>query len=278
VPVHPFLSRRERFAIVGSTNDVVRDWLADGIPEVCVAVAAEQRAGRGREGRSWVAPSGAALLLSAGFRPTYLQADQVWRLAATVSLAMAEAAEEVAALPGRTIQLKWPNDLVTGTDDATRKLAGVLGETSGLGTDDPRAVVGIGVNVDWRAADFPAALRSAMTSLREVSGGQPVEVDALLTAFLAALEIRTEALRAGRFDAAEWTDRQATTGRLVLLERFDGSWRGARARGVDPVSGALLVEDPDAPGGERLIHSGEIRHLRLGDSTTSHATAATVEV
>jgi hypothetical protein len=93
----PFLSRQERFAVVGSTNDVVRGWLAEGTPEVCLAVADEQTAGRGRNGRSWQAPPGAALLLSLGFRPDWLEPEQVWRLATTVSLAMADAAEEVAA-------------------------------------------------------------------------------------------------------------------------------------------------------------------------------------
>ncbi|MDQ2965939.1 MAG: hypothetical protein M3R57_08835, partial [Chloroflexota bacterium] len=100
----PFLSRTERFAIVGSTNDVVRGWLADGTPEVCLAVADEQSAGRGREGRSWQAPAGAALLLSLGFRPNWLLADQAWRLAAITSLAMAEAAEDVAGLETGTIR------------------------------------------------------------------------------------------------------------------------------------------------------------------------------
>jgi len=91
----PFLSRYEHFPLVGSTNDVVRAWLADGTPEVCLAVADAQSAGRGREGRSWQAPSGAALLLSLGFRPTWLPPDRAWRLAAITSLAMAEAAEDV---------------------------------------------------------------------------------------------------------------------------------------------------------------------------------------
>ena len=49
------LARQERFDRVGSTNDVVRGWLADGTPEVCLAVAREQTAGRGREGRQWIA-------------------------------------------------------------------------------------------------------------------------------------------------------------------------------------------------------------------------------
>src|SRR6187397_2595423 len=118
-----FLARQERFALVGSTNDVVRDWLTAGTPEVCLAVADEQSAGRGRDGRTWQAPAGAALLLSLGFRPTWLA-------------------------PERAIRLKWPNDLVAETVGLAvpvapeaptdiRKLAGVLGETAGLGTDDP---------------------------------------------------------------------------------------------------------------------------------------------
>ena len=47
-----FLARQERFDVVGSTNDVVRGWLAEGTPEVCLASAEEQTSGRGREGRA----------------------------------------------------------------------------------------------------------------------------------------------------------------------------------------------------------------------------------
>ena len=93
------LTRIERFDVVGSTNDVVRAWLADGTPEVCAAIADVQTAGRGRDGRTWVAPPGSAVLSSLGFRPSWLTADRVWRLAAIVSLAMAEAGEATARLP-----------------------------------------------------------------------------------------------------------------------------------------------------------------------------------
>ncbi len=111
----PFLARQERFASVGSTNDVIRAWLEAGTPEVCLAVADEQTAGRGRDGRSWTAPPGAGLLLSVGFRPTWLEPERAWRLAAIVALAMAEAAEAVGGLRERSIRLKWPNDLVVET-------------------------------------------------------------------------------------------------------------------------------------------------------------------
>ncbi len=268
-PSTPFLARAERFDVVGSTNDVVRDWLADGTPEVCLAVADEQRAGRGRDGRRWIAPAGAAYLLSLGFRPTWLEPDRVWRLAATASLAMADAAEEVAGLPDRMIRLKWPNDLVVedGSPAAggMRKVAGVLGETSGLGSDDPRVVVGIGLNADWAAADFPPGLADTMTSLREASHGRPIDAIALHEAFTGRLEARIEALRGGRFDVADWTDRQLTTGRSVRIEGPDGVSADHRALGVDSLTGALVVADPATPEGERQVVVGEIRHVRLTD-------------
>jgi BirA family biotin operon repressor/biotin-[acetyl-CoA-carboxylase] ligase len=261
----PFLSRQERFAVVGSTNDVVRGWLAEGTPEVCLAVADEQTAGRGRNGRTWEAPPGAALLLSIGFRPAWLAPEQVWRLAATVSLAMADAAEEVAGLPDRAITLKWPNDLYAAVDDEPRKVAGVLGETDGLGGPDPRAVIGIGVNADWTADAFPPELAGTMTSLREASHGRPIDLALLLDAFLSRLEVRIEALRGGRFDVADWTERQLTTGREIELEVPDGTRTRRRALGVDVHSGGLVVEDPDAASGERIVHVGEVRRVRLAD-------------
>ncbi|MES2209867.1 MAG: biotin--[acetyl-CoA-carboxylase] ligase [Chloroflexota bacterium] len=285
-------ARFERFGAVGSTNDIIRDWLAEGVPEVCIAVADEQVAGRGRNGRAWSAPAGTALLCSIGFRPTWLEPADTWRLAAMVGLAMADAAEDAAGLGEGTIRFKWPNDFVVireGSDAvligdvtadeaieqqsaplALRKLAGILGETDGLGTGDPRAVVGIGINADWPATAFPPELAGSMTSLREVSGGRPIDREAMLDGFLGRLETRVAALRGGRFDVAGWTARQVTTGHLVTLSGIDGSTTTVRAIGVDGASGALVVqdihgEDLHRPGGapERLVFAGEILRLRL---------------
>jgi BirA family biotin operon repressor/biotin-[acetyl-CoA-carboxylase] ligase len=257
------LSRRERFDRVGSTNDVVRAWLAAGEPEVCLAIAREQTAGRGRNGRTWSAPPGRALLLSLGFRPAWIAAERVWRLAAITSLAMAEAGERLAGLSRGTIGLKWPNDLVVeGDDGAVRKLAGVLGETEGLGTPDVRAVVGIGINADWAADAFPADLAPSMTSLR-AAGGCAIDADELLDAFLEAFEPRLLALRDGTFDAAAWSDRQLTTGRLIDLAERDGTAAVVRAIRSDPDSGALVVQDAAAQSGTREVHTGDVVRVRL---------------
>ena len=279
------ISRLERLGAVGSTNDTVRDWLADGQPEVCVAVADEQSAGRGREGRVWMAPPGAGLLLSCGFRPSWLAPERVWRLGATMALAMCDAAEEAAGLPVGSVRLKWPNDLVVETAGPNallagvvseaaaaarlasplelRKVAGVLGESRGLGTGDPQAVVGIGVNADWAAADFPAELAPTMTSLREASGGRPIDREALLDAFLGYLGTRLDALRAGYFDLATWASRQTLTGRLVRLDGYaPAGGDELLVEGVDGTTGALVVA-PAAGGEMRLVHAGEVVHARL---------------
>jgi BirA family biotin operon repressor/biotin-[acetyl-CoA-carboxylase] ligase len=268
-----FFARQETFDRVGSTNDVVRDWLDAGTPEVCLAVAAEQTAGRGRSGRTWVAPPGAALLLSLGFRPTWLAPERAWRIVATASLAMAEAAEAVAGMPERAVRLKWPNDLVVEHDGAgPRKLAGVLGETQGMGTDDPQLVVGLGLNADWRAEDYPPELAGSMTSLHEAAGrrsagSRAVDVAQLREVFIDRLVVGIEGLRAGRFDGASWAARQLTTGRTIRLEHADRH-EIVRAVGVDEDTGALRVADPDAPGGARQVIVGEISHVRIADAAS----------
>jgi BirA family biotin operon repressor/biotin-[acetyl-CoA-carboxylase] ligase len=273
----PAFSRREHFARTNSTNDVVGQWLADGEPEICVATADVQTAGRGRDGRTWESSAGTSLLASLGFRPVWLAPEHVWRLAAVVALAMAEAAEDLAGLAPGAIRLKWPNDLVIesapetarpATDDkaepaatsSVRKIAGVLGETVGLGTDDARAVIGIGMNVDWRREDFPPDLAAAMTSLRDASGGRAVDRADLLAAFLDRVETGVADLREAQFAASDWSDRQITSGRVIDLVAPDERRVTVRGLGVDPVSGGLVVEEE---GRERVVHSGEVFHVRL---------------
>ena len=99
-----------------------------------------------------------------------------------------------------------------------------------------------------------------MTSLREASGGRPIDRGPLLGGFVDRLAARFAALQTGYFDLATWTERQATSGRLVTL---DDDPRPVRALGVDAPSGGIVVEDAGAPAGERVVHACEIRRVRL---------------
>ena len=261
-----FLSRFERYGSVDSTQRIVREWLEAGTPEVCVAVADEQTAGRGRQGRTWQAPAGAALLASVGFRPADLPIGHAWRLAAIAALAMLDAAEEEAGLRDDTLWLKWPNDIVAdGPSGELLKLAGVLGESTSDGGDTSTAVIGIGINADWPASSFAVDLRTSMTSLRELSAGRPIDRDALLAGWIARLEPRYEALRAGHFDAGGWSRRQRTTGHPVEID-VGGARAHGTAAGVDPETGALLLVTDD--GKAIAFDSGEVVRCRIVELPT----------
>ncbi len=236
----PFVSRLERFGSVDSTQSVVRGWLEAGLAEVCVAVADEQTNGRGRLDRIWTDRPGSALLVSAGFRPRELAAVHGWRLPAIVSLAMLGAATSLLGPTADRLALKWPNDLIAIHRGRMRKVAGVLSEASLQGDRVASAIVGLGVNVDWPATDYPPDLAETMWSLSEASGRRRIDREALLAAWLERLGPLYEALCAGRFDGLRWADAQITTGAAVVVETDAGTTSGTGV-GIDRETGALLV-------------------------------------
>jgi BirA family biotin operon repressor/biotin-[acetyl-CoA-carboxylase] ligase len=199
------------------------------------ALAELQHAGRGRQGRRWIAPFGASLVLSLGWR--FGDAE---RVDSTLSLAVGVAVSRaLAGLGARGIRLKWPNDV--WFED--RKLGGVLVETrSGGGA--AHVVVGIGLNlrlseesrrqIDTLAgAPGLAALDAACPS--------PVSRNALAAALLSELLSMLPLFERCGFAAFrdEWRSLDALRGRpaRVLLAR--AAVEGI-ARGVDEDGGLLL--------------------------------------
>jgi BirA family biotin operon repressor/biotin-[acetyl-CoA-carboxylase] ligase len=136
----PLGTPRVHFGRTDSTNERARDLAAHGAPHGTLVTAAEQTAGRGRQGRSWTAPAGSAILCSLVIR----EPPRLLPLLAGVA---------VAELVGPQARVKWPNDVLLDG----RKLAGILVE----GRPQERwAVLGIGLNVAVREQDFPAELRA----------------------------------------------------------------------------------------------------------------------
>ena len=178
----------ELHATIGSTNDRARALLAEPDGEGVAVVAEEQIEGRGRRGRTWSSPPGVNLLMSVGLRPD-LAARDAWQLGQAVALAARSACSTAGP-----IELKWPNDLVTRDG---RKVGGLLIETAVDGERLAEAVVGIGINVNWRTADMPSELASSASSLFELAG-TTVDRAKLLGRLLDALESELSALEAGR--------------------------------------------------------------------------------
>jgi BirA family biotin operon repressor/biotin-[acetyl-CoA-carboxylase] ligase len=233
-----------------STNTRARELAADGAPHGTVVTADEQTAGRGRQGRSWAAPPGKALLYSAVLRPL---GDRPL-LPLTVAIAVCEAAEELAS--GVSCQIKWPNDV--WIDE--RKLAGILIETR---AQEDWAVIGIGLNLTVGPEEFPSDLRNPATSLFSSAawggGGGPPRPPPPPPTPLSASVVLSRHLarwieeRPARVLAA-WRQRDALRGREVAWEGGSGI-----ADGVDD-RGCLVVVSPG--GGRTVLSAGDV-HLRL---------------
>ena len=221
-----------------STNRDVLDAARDGAADGLVVVAAHQRAGRGRLGRTWSAPPGASLLMSVLLRPA-LAPDDRHQVVMAAALAMAEAVE---ATTGVVATLKWPNDLLVGD----RKLAGILAEAAG-----DAVVVGIGVNLDW--PEIPPELEGIATATN-LEGGRPTSREAVLDAFLTGYEVRLADLDT---TVNDYRARLGTVGRRVRVERADSQLVGV-ATGVDE-HGRLLVE---VDGVTQAVAAGDVVHLR----------------
>jgi BirA family transcriptional regulator, biotin operon repressor / biotin---[acetyl-CoA-carboxylase] ligase len=162
--------------------DSTQTLLDPSMPEGAIAVADFQSAGRGRMGRTWEAPPGAALLLSVLLRPP---ADlPLPQLALVAGVAVADALEH---LTGLSVQIKWPNDVML----RRQKVAGMLAEAR-----EGAVVLGIGVNLNQTVEQLPERAGSLRTTT-----GQEWDRDEVLGAVLEALRERYEQWLTGGMDA-----------------------------------------------------------------------------
>src|SRR5438132_7768283 len=225
----------------GSTQDLARAASARGAGEGWTVVTDAQGEGRGRQGRSWVAPPETALLFSTILRPPL---DVLPLLPLLAALAVAGAIEVSA---GAVPDLKWPNDVLLNGN----KLAGILLERSG----GPDVVLGVGLNVSQSRGDLPEGATSLAIEL-----GHELEREALLAAILNDLGNAYE--RADRegvdWILPGWRSRAAMLGKPVTFRRDGVLLRGlAEDVGAD---GALLVRTAD---GSRLsIVAGDVELVR----------------
>src|SRR6266581_1961910 len=88
----PFFSPLEVIERVPTTMARAAELGEAGAPEGATVVVEEQTAGRGRLGRSWVAPTGTGLLVSVLLRPT-LPARDLWLVASLAGVALVDAVD-----------------------------------------------------------------------------------------------------------------------------------------------------------------------------------------
>ena len=224
---------RIHYMVCDSTNENARDLAATGFPAGTIVTADAQSSGRGRQGRSWIAIAGTAVLYSALLRPLEPR-HRVLPLAAAV--AVAEAAEAAATVH---CQIKWPNDIWI----ESRKVAGILIEAR---PEDGWAVIGVGINVNTDPGDFPAEIKKTAGSL-----GPEVSVPETLSALNERLGHWVDAEEKEVLEAVRRRD--ALKGKKVTWDGGEGV-----AEGIDDV-GNLIVNI----GGEPIsLGAGEV-HLSV---------------
>lgn len=215
-----------------SSNALLVDRARSGAASRSVLICEEQTAGRGRRGRSWIAPPGASLTFSLLWRFEPSPGGPAG-LSLAVGVALARALESLGA---KSLELKWPNDLLC----SGRKLAGILIELVPDYDAETVAVIGIGLNVQLprdfeREAGFEAAdLAAALPSLpsRNVALARVLaELDTVLPDF-------ERQGFAGTRDA--WLARQAYRDAQVRVTLGEKMLIEGRSVGVDE-EGALLV-------------------------------------
>lgn len=234
---------------VPSTNATAHRLAQEGAFHGEVVVAEEQTEGRGRRGRSWQSPPGLNLYFSAILRPE-LPPQRAPELTLLTAVAVAETLREA----GVQAAIKWPNDLqVEG-----RKIAGILTEMSADPDSVHFVIVGVGVNLNARHADFPQELRDVATSVAEARGG--IVPRALFTAALwTNLEQWLDHHQANGFAPVReaWKELSSTLGSDVLVKTERREFTGI-AEDIDE-SGALLIRTVN--GLERVV-AGDVEQLR----------------
>src|SRR5271154_1687191 len=162
-----------------STNDVVEKLARDGVKEGVVVFAESQTKGRGRLGRKWISPGHKGLWFSVLLRPE-LRPQEATQLTVASATALRRA---IQAETGLQPEIKWPNDILIGG----KKVAGILTELSAELDKVRYVILGIGIDVNLDANEFPADLRKIATSLK-IEAGESFSRPALAVAILQELD------------------------------------------------------------------------------------------
>ena len=243
------LQRIDVLFSVDSTNRFVTEQPATQAGQAVLCVAEIQQSGRGRRGRSWLAPFGAGICMSLGWLfdsmpPTFSA------LSLVVGVALTRALHGVGA---HEIGLKWPNDVLW----RGRKLAGVLIEMRGEPDGPAHVVIGIGMNLQLPDASKQslAEQQVQVVDLYEVQGEQCPTRNELVAALTAQLlQVLPSFARDGFAPFVDEWQRYDVLSKMAVNVLLGERTLAGVACGVT-TDGSLLVETPQ---GVQSFVSGEV--------------------
>ena len=249
------------FEQTDSTNSQALHITEIGTPHGTVIVANQQTAGKGRLGRRWHSPAHTNLYCSIILTQKPIQSLISWIPLAS-GVAVAEALEDLSGLP---MSVKWPNDILFGT----KKLGGILCETTTKGPSGWGAIVGIGINVNCEKTHFPPELTETATSLA-IEAERQFDRRTVLTTLLAKLESYYDCVFSSDLHTlqASYNSRSSTLGRQIRAHLVNGEQIEGFALTIGG-EGELRVIPSADPGQSTTsksssieIRAGDIVHLR----------------
>jgi BirA family biotin operon repressor/biotin-[acetyl-CoA-carboxylase] ligase len=223
--------------LTASTNADAFRLAENGAAEGTVVLADAQSGGKGRRGRIWSSPAGVNLYCSVVLRPAIMphEAPQLTFLSA---VAVARAIELTTNL---IPEIKWPNDLLI----SGKKVAGLLNEMSAETDGINFVILGIGVNLNMTAGQFPDDLRHPATSLL-LESGREVDRSRFAGTMLSELDRLYSGFLAHGFGPVrdEWQRRCNANGRQVIVSDSGTACTGGMFAGID-ADGSLLLRTDD---------------------------------
>jgi BirA family biotin operon repressor/biotin-[acetyl-CoA-carboxylase] ligase len=196
-----------------STMEAAKQQAQQGAAEGMAILADEQTAGRGRLQRSWLSPSG-NIALSIILYPSLDYLPYIIMLA---SLAVVHSIETITGLKS---QIKWPNDVLIND----RKVCGILVENNVKGNTVNYTIIGIGINVNLRLADFPEIIPTATSLSNEL--GREVSRLTLIRCLFTEVEKLYMVLSTGGSVYEDWRDSLITLGRRVQVNTGEAIYEG----------------------------------------------------
>lgn len=227
-----------------STNTDVLNLGDLGYPHLTTVSAEYQTAGRGRRGNSWTSPPGSNLLFSTLLRLPEMN-RQLNRIPHVTGMAMLMTVEALFE-PSSDLTLKWPNDLF----HHDRKWGGILAESK-----SDFIVVGIGINCQGSPQNYPAELRSTLTTLEEIFPRQAIDRSQILRHFLDLLDSKLGNWLNRFSEVIDFAnERNFLRDRKVLVDTGAENVTGT-VTAVSDVGGLNLIDDS---GEQRTIYAGSI--------------------
>jgi BirA family biotin operon repressor/biotin-[acetyl-CoA-carboxylase] ligase len=233
----PHVARVDTAWTLGSTNTALMERPYPRVGTGEALLAEYQTAGRGRRGRTWLAPPGGAICLSFSWVFAEVPRD-LGALGLVIGVCALQALQRLGVVG---VGLKWPNDLLI----EDRKLGGILIELRAESSGPACVVIGIGLNVALGAPLLEQIATTGLTPIDLVSAGlkgaqRNAVAAGLISSFVEGLlEFERDGLKGF---VQRWMDADVLHGRPVMVTGADGFTKGV-ARGID-LEGALLVETP----------------------------------